>query len=247
MNIYSDSEAFLRSTSLVFQLAVRRPILFSAPMVRAILDGRKVQTRRVVKPQPVFVADPSVPFKTKDADPNGIIRCPYGKPGDLLTVKENAWMWCAKVVSSTDKTRTGNPKVAWCECRNVMPVYSQEKPSHIPDGKSERVGDVEYCWHRKPGRFLPAWASRITLELTAVRIERLQEISAEDAIAEGIEIKKGSGMIAGEDCFMMTTNSGYMRGAAGAIMAYSDLWNSINGPGSWDANPWVWVLSFRKV
>lgn len=215
-----------------------RPILFSGQMVRAILEDRKTQTRRVVKPQPVFVAEPSVPFKTKDADPNGIIRCPYGKPGDLLTVKENAWMWCAKVVSPTEKTRTGKPKVAWCECRDVMPVYLQEKPSHIPPGKSERVGNLEYCWHRKPGRFLPAWASRITLELTAVRIDRLQEIGDADAIAEGVDVKMDAVMVAAQ-----------CRGKAGtaAQLEFWHLWKSINGADSWDANPWVWVLEFRRV
>lgn len=189
-----------------------RPILFSAQMVRAILDGRKTQTRRVINPQPIWVADPSVPFKTTDADPKGIINCPYGKTGDRLWVRET-----------------------FC--------YHDDLAMYL-----YKADDVTCCkW--KPSIHMPRWASRITLEIVSVRVERLQDISEKDAIAEGIS------KVPFRPCEGWPICDGYMVGkddgvtglAAKASTAYKKLWESINGPGSWDLNPWVWVVEFRRI
>ena len=148
---------------------MERPILFSAPMVRAILEGRKTMTRRVVKPQPIWVGDPCVPFKTPDADPKGIIRCPYGQPGDRLWVRET-WSACLPMVN-----------------------YSAGGARYFPDDHQSynelvRLYDTQRGnW--RPSIFMPRWASRITLEVVGARVERLLEITESDAKSEGIDLK----------------------------------------------------------
>ncbi len=198
-----------------------RPILFSGEMVRALLDGRKTQTRRVVKPQPVEANGVWGGNYLKPPEGHGRdIDCPYGERGDRLWVREHH----ARVAA--------NP---FC-----VPHYFANGPMPTMDARHDAGLLRSY-----PSIHMPRWASRITLEIVSVRVERLQHISAKDAIAEGIRIEKGSGLIDGEDCYMMTSNSGYMRGPLGAIAAYRDLWESINGPGSWEKNPWVWVIEFK--
>ncbi len=125
-----------------------RPILFSGPMVRAILDGRKTQTRRVITPQP----DGDFPFRQ---------RCPYGKPGDRLWVRE-----------------TWTHEDSWCSGVDC------EQPSHVYHRATESYPD-SMRW--RPSIFMPRWASRIDLEVVSVRVERLQEIGEDDAKAEGVE------------------------------------------------------------
>lgn len=187
-----------------------RPILFSAPMVRAILEGRKTQTRRVAKgtrAEGVSRCHWSGTGWAHLAAHGGCtcqpVACPYGKPGDRLWVRE-----------------------AWA----VQHEYDAFAPSEI--GASAR-------WHyaatedlgglrKRPSIFLPRRGSRITLEITDVRVERLQEISDADALAEGCD-------------------SGHNFGDGSACTAFGMLWESINGPKSWDANPWVWVVEFRRV
>lgn len=227
-----------------------RPILFSGPMVRAIRDGRKTQTRRVVNPQPqgspYFNALISEwRWIGDDGESGGPLKCPYGQPGDRLVVKEAAWMWCAKLVSSTEVTKkTGKPKVSWLECRNVQPIYCADhpaKPTHVPNGKAVKVGDLEYCWHKKNARFLPRWASRGLDEVVSIRVERLREISEADAVAEGIVVND-LGRLAEE-----TLHTYHRQRLPAAVLQYADLWESINGPGSWALNPWVWVIEFKSV
>jgi hypothetical protein len=175
-----------------------RGILFSGPMVRAILEGRKTMTRRVVKPQPVDIHG-SAFMKT--------IKCPYGKPGDRIWVRE------------TFRREDLGEKVWYRADWN-------EK-----DAK-ELFIDQSGGW--KPSIFMPRWASRITLEITNVRVERLQGISQDDAKVEGADgIDWGHGRDYG--------------GPPDYIGGFKRLWESINGPGSWTANPWVWVVEFRRV
>lgn len=212
-----------------------RPILFNDAMVRAILNGTKTQTRRIVKPP--FAAD-AVPVEMPATDPVGgwvvpghsgvwwceaaanaddVRRCPYGKPGDRLWVRET-WarddedgclMYRADIGSDVNAD-------AWQQGR--------------------REGVQRYRW--RPSIHMARWASRITLEVTGVRVERLQQISEADAIAEGVTPNWAPGC------------SGRLMEAVGgfsfrpAASAYAALWESINGPGSWDANPWVWVVQF---
>lgn len=190
-----------------------RPILFSAPMVRALLYGSKTQTRRVVKPQHLKFFDQSATDMLGAWSKRPM---PYGKPGDRLWVRET-WAHDAESLeqcrASLEDAMGGG---------RYGPYYRA----------TESAPDTLY-W--KPSIHMPRWASRITLEITGVRVERLQNISKADAIAEGL-----------------TSNSG-LYASPGQMWqidprkAYSNLWESINGPGSWDANPWVWVIEFKVL
>lgn len=216
-----------------------RPILFSGPMVRAILEGRKTQTRRIIKPQPPDGAHPFfILCSNYEKDEGrwrfaankdhlsetvlGPITCPYGKPGDRLWVREGHALDGSQVFY-----RAGH-------------------------AEAESSGPrVDIRW--RPSIFMPRWASRITLEITGVRVERLQEISEADCLEEGI------------------IHAGWDPERYGSVVeCYRDLWQSINGnrpklprnlnsrryarvkawlekhpDTSWDANPWVWVVEFR--
>ena len=192
------------------------PIIFSGPMVRAILEDRKTQTRRVIKPQPEIVdKEPRYRKNTwalwSDKIPKYkgglIVSCPYGKPGDLLYVKET-----------------------W------RPIASSEQLLYRADIYNVMAWDEFGKWH--PSIHMPRWASRITLEITDVRVERVQEISEENAIAEGMQ-----GDIYGEDMGISPRVDSHS-----VRINFMDLWDSINlkrGYG-WDVNPWVWVLGFKK-
>lgn len=183
-----------------------RPILFSGPMVRAIIDGRKTVTRRVVKPQPDFLGsmtDPNTPFKTLGAGLHGQIVCPYGQPGDRLWVRETFAVY-------------GDEKMAAIH-------YRADRPHH--------VGQKGMGY--KPSIHMPRWASRILLEITAVRVERLQDISQEQAMAEGVLSCESA---------LDPDGNGYS-----PYELFSALWVSINGHDSWHANPWVWVVEFKRV
>lgn len=199
-----------------------RPILFSGPMVRALLEGRKTQTRRVLKkyvpsagagrvPAGVFV--PSTP---KWVARDGYLT-PQHKVGDRLWVRETFTL-----------TQHGKP-VYRADARD----QSGARWSSIAPG--DPGGEV--LW--KPSIFMPRWASRITLTVTGVRVEPLQDISREDAIAEGIE-RVGGGVLRWEN---WATGIEGMHGMSPQA-AYALLWNYINGPGSWDANPWICAISF---
>jgi len=186
-----------------------RPILFSAPMVRAILDGTKTQTRRIVKPQPPLAcncwyrAEEKYIFAHPEtvlyADP---ISCPYGQPGERLWVKET-----------------------W---QNGLPL---PKGGFIPHYRADRTEEEldAYTGKWRPSIFMPRWASRITLEIESVRVERLQEISAADAEAEGCENPR------------IPISPNFMR------EVYRGVWEHINGKESWKQNPWVWALTFRRI
>lgn len=166
-----------------------RPIIFSGPMVRAILEGRKTQTRRVVKDDTMLAWLNCDNVVKPINDHVAHLGCPYGQPGDRLWVRET---FCPDYDPPIYKADEDQAKIAW-----------------------------------KPSIHMPRWASRITLEITAVRVERLQDISDADALAEGCEPFRENDM--------------------NAIDAYADLWADINGPENWEANPWVWVIEFKKV
>lgn len=203
-----------------------RPILFSGAMVRALLAGTKTQTRRVVKPQPpadkqraawyepgvMGWAPPEVPSQHWHR-----VRCPYGRPGDRLWVRET-WMPDPPFDGTWGYT-------AWAGSRigQIAAVPERFKhPAFCNYRASWLHGTYDLRW--TPGIHMPRWASRITLEVTGVRVERLQEISEADAAAEGA----------------------YTDPACPAYDAYRDVWEQINGAGSWAANPWVWVIEFRR-
>jgi hypothetical protein len=198
-----------------------RPILFSAPMVRAILDRRKTMTRRAVKPreprgtswQMTYLGDGRVwphvyarPTLTR-LEP---APCPYGQPGDRLWVRET-----------------------WAPREDVDPRTDLEKARHYTRYRADGgdLADEWHCYRRwRSSIHMPRWASRLTLEVTDVRVERLQDISEADARAEGVDPMI---VLPGDQ--------------VSYVAAFGDLWAGINGAESWDANPWVWVVGFKRI
>lgn len=223
------------------------PILFQPPMVRAILDGRKTQTRRLVKPQPekrlVVGVGPLLTFAQRGSTnrwlyPNArdqiIASCPYGRPGDRLWVKET---WRPSISHGC----AGNT----CDCADVNVTYAADgavddfPDRAIPDAwtmpKAAARGNVSPL-------FMPKWASRIWLELKDVRLQRLQDIEAQDAAAEGLHQLPATGR------YVINPGDQYFGSAStNPREVFEWLWEAINGPDSWGANPWVWALTFKRV
>jgi len=208
-----------------------RPILFSGPMVRAILDGRKSQTRRVVKPQRHPFGDMLTANEVALEFSSGTrsVRCPYGQPGDRLWVRETFQPIFAEGVEYKDTD--------WSTGKGYSIRYV------ATDGITDWVDPDDNMTNRcKPSIHMPRWASRITLEITGVRVERLQEISEEDAKKEGIESEGGDPKM----WKSYNPKLGWLS-VDDPAMSYRTLWESINGPGSWDANPFVWVVEFKRL
>ena len=217
-----------------------KPILFRAAMVRAILDGRKTQTRRLVKPQPVINgfsfnrASGDILCRCDYLPPSCLVQpphynhpfldgperlCPYGQPGDRLWVKET---WQAYDGGSF-KTPFGNART----------FSNNPKLGDLIEFKADK--DLTKCFisWRSPIH-MPRWASRITLEVTEVRVERLQEITEEDAKAEGTEAVS---------MFDMPRQAVWS-----CRQDFAQMWDSHNpAPFDWASNPWVWAVSFRRV
>lgn len=222
-----------------------RPILFSAPMVRAILAGTKTQTRRVLKPQPPpecgihYMLGNESWLPKEQRGPlrhhweawhgplfnnrpkrhlcgSHTVRCPFGVPGDRLYVKEATWIWCEKCPNG--RTPKGRQKYRYLPVgQHVVYCADHEKPTDRIDGNPSRL------WRWKSARFMPRWASRITLEITDVCVQRVQEISSADAQAEGME-------------------------SCTPYDQFRALWDSINGAKHpWSSDSWVWCVSFKRV
>ena len=233
-----------------------RPILFSGPMVRALLDGSKTQTRRIVKSSAKEHMDNIQGILTHAVDivphtggmmihgdnPTNydgevqmndwstFLPCPYGQPGDQLWVRETTCI-APKFWSTPDPSSV----------KDYDGDYRQV--SYNADGHCEdAMRDYKLKW--TPSILVPRWASRITLEITAIRCERLQDISEEDAIAEGIE---GGTSDDHFDDYWRDYGSRVGRFLIAARKSYQTLWESINGRGSWAENPFVWVVEFRRV
>lgn len=216
-----------------------RPILFSGAMVRAILDGSKTQTRRVMKVQPpgegyitsrladsTFAGDRKNIgrlhwIKMHDSElrivdsGDSYFTCPYGKVGDRLWVRETS------IISPKNFSYKDDSCVTDYDGDHR---FIQYLATH-----SRREAANDYKLKATPSIHMPRWASRITLEIVNIRVERLQDISVMDAIDEGCT---------------SAFEKGEMRGAR---CEFNDLWESINGAGSWELNPWVWVIEFRRV
>jgi hypothetical protein len=218
-----------------------RPITFSAPMVRAILDGRKTVTRRLVRPQPEdrcpLVTDWGNVFRNyaphdaalgnvKMADGSwGRVQCHYGQPGDLLWVRET-WYCDDYRVQRGPYLKPEDFDVDDARCNGVL-VYKAD---------GDRPYEAEQpVW--RPSIFMPRWASRITLEITDVRLERLQDISEADAVAEGCKPIRPE----------LVQDGLIVRQGRSAVEEFRLVWEEIHGPGSWDANPWVWVIEFKRL
>ncbi|HCF5866104.1 TPA: hypothetical protein NIH49_000682 [Pseudomonas aeruginosa] len=204
-----------------------RPILFNDQMVRAILEGRKTVTRRVVKDTGFYAIDAAihgndVALREREALST---RCPFGQPGDRLWVRE---AWQGPLIS--DEEQAANQ--SWW--KDMTKFQDQAHCAYRASGDNNEYVDPDGYFHCKwkPSIHMPRWASRILLEITAVRVERLQDITEDQAIAEGID----------------THPMGfYGNGCITAGGAFLELWESINGDGRWAANPWVWVIEFKRV
>ncbi len=182
-----------------------RPILFRGPMVRAILNGRKTQTRRIVKPQP---EESLWPIWQRFPHQSG---CPFGAPGDRLWVRETHYVQSAGYIDGAGR----------------LILYRASEP------------DAPCTWTRSI--HMPRWASRITLEVEQVRVQRVQEISEEDARAEGIAEFSNS---QGDVNYGLTVADCWERTARGA---FGRLWDSLHGPGAWERNDWVRAGTFRRI
>lgn len=234
-----------------------KPILFNGEMVRAVLDGRKTQTRRVLKVQPpddrytmcqlmcstdreltkhkykhhwCIVSEDKLEIKECG---NEYFKSPYGYKGDQLWVRETFAIECNADLQDV-YTEPNNPLGP---VRNVLDGYSEcfECPRYRASEPETILGDDEIMRWR-PSIFMPRWASRIQLEVKKIRVERVQDISEKDAISEGIIYSAG-----GESKEFMERNS--------PKKCFERLWDSINkerGYG-WDENPWVWVIEFKKL
>lgn len=231
-----------------------RPILFSAPMVRAILEGRKTQTRQVIKPQPTVINKGHDRFRWKNKiDTPLVIACdvmaawsPYGLPCDRLWVRET-WADVHPLLAEGRYSQPGRagipgpPPVGYrviyrADGDTVPPLYhSMSGYPHRTTDRASAASDIVEPFEWEPSIHMCRWMSRITLEVTGVRVERVQDISGEDAKAEGItpDMETHAGQYWRED----------------AIIDFSALWDSINAARGygWDANPWVWVVEFRRA
>ncbi len=228
-----------------------RPILMHARSIQGILAGRKSQTRRIIKPQPTIWAS-SVPgmediggleWKSLRFEADGDLDiesvCPYGEPGSRLYVKETYWH------------------------RKTCPIKPRWPNAHEQhEGGCIRYQASEYpeCdfrltegYRKHSSIHMPRWASRLVLEITDIRVERVQDISPDDCISEGVTIPvspKGSPLL----CISHTVPSHKLwrdhKNASGDDYItgnFALLWNDTNGKGTWERNPWVWVINFRRV
>ena len=202
------------------------PLLMKGPLVRATLEGRKTQTRRAVKPQPVD----DIP----DVEYSWAARCPLGQAGDRLWVRET-YKWAdAKddgVNQSVVVAYRADDKTCEIECSLA-----------VHDGVVCAIESEEVCGERwRPSIHMPRWACRLVLPLVSVRVERVQDITEADAKAEGVErISAGPGW----ECWM---GYGPSSSCKTARDSFRSLWISIYGQDSWDANPWVWVAEWDHV
>jgi hypothetical protein len=268
-----------------------RPILFSGAMVRAILEGRKTQTRRVVRDQPPAHMDIAVPYLKPDDGPqqwcftgpqldatgkplpieqweggwpdcSPAFVCPYGVPGDRLWVRETLGVvanW-GTVQYAADSAYLYDP-----DMRKAGFPYADECEAMVEHwGDDYNANDFKLI----PSIFMPRWASRITLELTDVRVQRVQEISEEDAQSEGAFFTNygrkcfhGNGVHDVGDCpappkthpqregWSMSETTSHEQCLGKPRFAFANLWDSINADRGfgWDKNPWVWALTFRRL
>lgn len=203
-----------------------RPILFSGAMVRALLAGTKTQTRRVAKPvkHPDLGNIYDAGALVLENEPQHVIdrACPYGRPGDRLWVRETFMDLRGTGVEHYDSDRRRQRYAFAANC---------------PPGSYSDEARKDYGLKWKPSIHMPRSACRLVLEVTRVRVERLQANNHMDAIAEGVGLNPSAAEVT------MATPAG---DSLPRVM-FRALWEQINGVGAWEANPWVWVVEFRRI
>ncbi len=199
----------------------KRPILFNSEMVRAILEGRKTETRRVIKDQPNY--NLKYGQTHKDLEKNILRRCPYGQVGDWLWVRETFFEEYNPITA-----KQYDPARYIYRATNTEEVLQMDEDGFT---KTNKDGSMASPW--KPSIFMLREASRITLEITEIKVERVQDITEEGAIAEGT-ISTAELTESRDDYYGLYASE-----------HFQDLWNSIYK--NWDDNPWVWVITFKRV
>lgn len=218
-----------------------KPIIFFAPMVRALLDGRKTMTRRIIKADKRFtpsgsyagdrwwmrphsgggwIATNGGPDAFMETQSTGF-KCPYGQPGDTLWVLECWRPWSDDYPSVEYKADAHRTTV---HCPTAWSLYLERSLKHHAPSE----------W--RPSIHMPRWASRITLQVESVRVERVQEITESDAKAEGVP-----------PCEFIPDGLSEAGTPLGYVTEFACLWDDIHGPGAWDRNEWVWCISFKRI
>lgn len=250
------------------KMAKERPMIFSTPMVRSILENRKTQTRQIISRlsgvgniAEFGISDTNgyeYHFRDRRMSWNDVSsvyvldRCPYGRIGQRLWVRETWRIWTSSKQPAGD---VNDPEIYTASIKKL----NDESIKSLPiEYKATSMDDGPW----RPSIFMPRWASRILLEITDIRVERLQDISEEDAIAEGaIWTDNGPRAWADQKKSFDELNpiNGWKEGWShtgetrpercliSARGSYINLWGSINGNGSWNANPWVWRIEFRRI
>jgi hypothetical protein len=220
-----------------------RPIIFNADMVRAVLDGRKTQTRRMLTPHHLKMIDAAAsagecyPLESGSQHSNSQSYyrewCPFGAVGDRLWVRE-AFRVHSRATDVATLVYKASEQQSWTQQTHRVPIEKCNKPAVVDK------------W--TPSIHMPRWASRITLEITGVRVERLNSISEADALTEGIRRRESTPVTDPAYCNYLATNlNDPQEWFDRPSDSFISLWQSIYGAESWQHSPWVWVIEFKRV
>jgi hypothetical protein len=228
------------------------PILFSGPMVRAILEGRKTQTRRMITPQPlIHCSGPALrslsvqgawDFGWQEDLPGFPMKCPYGVPGDVLYVRET--------LKVSHRVLEGIKSISYAANDHTLYRFTDGEWAWasrygVPGTQCHPDHEHAYWNISIPSIHMPRWAARIFLEITSIRVQRLQDVSEEDAVAEGVTTTKAHENVSRAFAQLRPD----LPKVGPAQQAFSELWDHINlkrGYG-WDVNPWVWAITFKAT
>lgn len=244
------------------------PLQMHPETANATVQGLKTQTRRLtglgkVNKNPDAVEflrlqvfpDGSLRavFQHQDTDEPGSIKCPYGQPGDVLWIKEDYWAFGQWLPTGLTKTGQGSWRFSDLTGTDFCYKYGSDQPQRVLAGKTQAIG-----WYKRPALFMPMAACRQYLEIVNIRVERLQQISTEDACNEGVEYFNvdsaafdAGELVADYKNYMWRDDEKYEEyffpTYANAVLSFKSLWIMINGQPSWDLNPWVWVIEYKKT
>lgn len=236
-----------------------KPISFSAAMVEAIQSGRKNQTRRIITPLPTYIESSGRwrwPLPKKALHPGCCTEVvsasrewheylpdgcsPYGRPGDLLWVREEHRIWGTRA----------SGELAKIHCEYKDGTIHSKWVTDMPLNTAQRIAARKTLGLWQRARFLPRYFARTYLKVTDIQVERLQDITEEGAISEGIQpllASRAQLAIYGQLYRDYSKQAELFNDGVRPIESFRTLWEKINGPGSWEASPWVWVVSFEKI